>query len=179
MSGLNDISCAYENFVTSYTTIIEKRVFKKPTKTNAFEQQNFVFEWKHLFHLKSPHPSSPNIVAKRFVNCLFLECVRARDQKPWYLCYETKGGICIKIEFNPQKKHGRRFFVYSSNVAAVTSSKHMLFACFQHWKKGEGETTFHEGREEKGKMLVIFMCQQLLFTILGSKTMIYSTEDGQ
>ena len=34
---------------------------------------------------------------------------------------ETKGGICIKIEFNPQKnisllQHGRRFFSYSSNI---------------------------------------------------------------
>ena len=39
--------------------------------------------------------------------------------------YETKGGIGIKIEFNPQKnisllQHGHRFFVYSSNMAAVT-----------------------------------------------------------
>ena len=44
---------------------------------------------------------------------------------------ETKGGICIKIEFNPQKnisllQHARRFcfFVYSSNMAAVTSCEH-------------------------------------------------------
>ena len=33
------------------------------------------------------------------------------------------------------------------------------------------EATFHEGRDEKGKRLVIFMCQPLLFTIVGSKTM--------
>jgi len=43
----------------------------------------------------------------------------------------TKGEICIKIELNPQKKisllqHGRRFFVYSSNMAAVTSCEHTL-----------------------------------------------------
>ena len=31
-----------------------------------------------------------------------IECVRSCDQKP-YLYNETKGGICIKIEFNPQK----------------------------------------------------------------------------
>ena len=31
-----------------------------------------------------------------------IECVRSCDQKP-YLHNETKGGICIKIEFNPQK----------------------------------------------------------------------------
>ena len=31
-----------------------------------------------------------------------MECVRSCDQKP-YLHNETKGGICIKIEFNPQK----------------------------------------------------------------------------
>ena len=59
-----------------------------------------------------------------------LECVRSCDQKP-YLHNETKGGICIKVEFNPQKnisllQHGRRFFVYSSNMAAVTSCKHTL-----------------------------------------------------
>ena len=52
------------------------------------------------------------------------------DQKP-YLHNETKGGICIKIEFNPRKnisllQHGRRFFVYSFNMAAVTSCEHNL-----------------------------------------------------
>ena len=29
-----------------------------------------------------------------------IECVRSYDQRP-YLHNETKGGICIKIEFNP------------------------------------------------------------------------------
>ena len=48
-----------------------------------------------------------------------------------YLHNETKRGICIKIEFNPQKnisllQHGRRFFVYSSNMAAVMSCEHTL-----------------------------------------------------
>ena len=43
--------------------------------------------------------------------------------------HETKRGICIKLEFNPQKnislfQDGRRFFVYSSNMAAGTSSEH-------------------------------------------------------
>ena len=97
---------------------------------------------------------------------------------------KKKGRFCIKIEFNPQKKisllqYGGRFFVYSSNVAAVTSSNTHVICMFPILKKGEGETTFHDGREEKGKMLVIFMCQQLLFMIVGSKTMIHSTEDGQ
>ena len=131
MSDLNYLSCAYQIFVTSYTstTITEKRVFKKNLPKLTLSNNR-------ILYLESPHPSSPNIVAKRFVNCLFLESVRARDQKP-YLCYETKGRFCIKIEFNPQKKisllqYGGRFFVYSSNVAAVTSSKHMLFACFQY-----------------------------------------------
>ena len=63
-----------------------------------------------------------------------IECVRSCDQKP-YLHNKTKGGICIKIEFTPQKnisvlQHGRRFFVYSSNMAAVTSSEHTLFFSF-------------------------------------------------
>ena len=56
----------------------------------------------------------------------WIEC----DQKQ-YLHNETKGGICLKIEFNPQKnisllQHGRRFFVYSSNMAAVTSYEQTL-----------------------------------------------------
>ena len=60
----------------------------------------------------------------------FIECVRSYDQKP-YLHNETKGGICIKIEFNPQKnisllQHGRRFFAYFSNMAAVKSYEHTL-----------------------------------------------------
>ena len=64
------------------------------------------------------------------LNQLVIECVCSRDQKP-YLHNETKGEICIKIEFNPQKsisllQHGRRFFVYFSNMAAVTSWEHTL-----------------------------------------------------
>ena len=60
-----------------------------------------------------------------------MECVRSCDQKP-YWHNETKGGICIKIEFNPQKnnsllQHGRSFFVYFSNMAAVTSCEHTLY----------------------------------------------------
>ena len=40
-------------------------------------------------------------------------------------------GICIKLGFNPQKnisllQDGRSFFVYSSNMAAVTSYEHIL-----------------------------------------------------
>ena len=58
------------------------------------------------------------------------ECVRSCDQKP-YLHNETKGGICIQIEFNPQKnisllQDGCRFFVYSSNMAPVMSYEHTL-----------------------------------------------------
>ena len=50
------------------------------------------------------------------INYARIECVRSCDQKP-YLHNETKGGICIKIEFNSQKnisllQHGRRFFVF-------------------------------------------------------------------
>ena len=60
-----------------------------------------------------------------------IKCVRSRDQKP-YLHNETKGWICIKIEFNPQKnisllQHCRRFFVYFANMAAVTSFEHTLY----------------------------------------------------
>ena len=45
---------------------------------------------------------------------------------------ETKGGICVKIEFNPQKnisllQDGRHFFIYSSNMAAVMSCEHTLY----------------------------------------------------
>ena len=43
--------------------------------------------------------------------------------------HETKRVISIKVEFNPQKnislhQDGSRFFVYSSNISAVTSSEH-------------------------------------------------------
>ena len=70
---------------------------------------------------------TPNITAKHPT----IEFVRSCDQRP-YLHNETKGGICIKIESNPQKntsllQDGRRFFVYSSNMAAVTSCEHTLF----------------------------------------------------
>ena len=65
---------------------------------------------------------------------LLIECVHSFDQKP-YLHNQTKGGICIKIEFNPHKnasllQHGRRFFVYSSNMAVVSSCEHTLLFQF-------------------------------------------------
>jgi len=65
------------------------------------------------------------------VKSLLIECVCSCEQKP-YLHNETKGGICIKIDFNPQKniisllQDGHRFFVYSSNMAVVTSCEHTL-----------------------------------------------------
>ena len=54
-----------------------------------------------------------------------------RSQKT-YLHNETQGGICIKIEFSPQKnisllQHGRRCFVYYSNMAALTPCEHTLY----------------------------------------------------
>ena len=63
-----------------------------------------------------------------------LECVRSCDQKP-YLHNERKGGICIKVEFNPQNnisllQDGYRFFVYSSIMTAVTSCQHTLYIHF-------------------------------------------------
>ena len=68
-----------------------------------------------------------------------VECVRSCDQK-LYLHNETKGRFCIKIEFNPQKnisllQHGRCFFVYSTNVTAVTSCEHTLLPSL--WEGGE------------------------------------------
>ena len=65
------------------------------------------------------------------VSVAFKECVRSCDQKA-YLHNETKGWICIKIEFNSRKnisllQHGRRSFVYSSNMVPVTSCEHTLW----------------------------------------------------
>ena len=61
---------------------------------------------------------------------MIIECVRSYDQKP-YLHNETKGGICVKLEFNLQKnisllQDRPRFFVYSSNIVAVRSCEHTL-----------------------------------------------------
>ena len=73
---------------------------------------------------------------------LSIECVCSCDQKP-YLHNETKGGICIKIEFNPQKnisllQTGRRFFVYSSNVNTLytTGSDRIKGVPVQHSVSG-------------------------------------------
>ena len=69
------------------------------------------------------------------VRCTAIEYVCSYDQKP-YLHNETKGEICIK---NPQKnisllRHGCRFFVYSSNMAIVTSCEHtQLFHQIDHF----------------------------------------------
>ena len=72
-------------------------------------------------------------------HALQIECVRSCDQKP-YLHNEIKGGICLKIEFNLQKnistlQDGRRFFVYSSRMAAVTSCEHTLLVASNQFKQ--------------------------------------------
>ena len=90
------------------------------------------FELQNKLRGQNPHKQHVNI--NEPIGCekrsLSIECVRSCDQKP-YLHNETKGGICIKIEFNPQKnssllQDGRRFFVYSFNMAAVTSCEHTI-----------------------------------------------------
>ena len=53
----------------------------------------------------------------------------------------AKWGICIKIEFNPQKnisllQYGRRFFVYSYNMVAVTSCEHTQFETWDKYLNG-------------------------------------------
>ena len=85
------------------------------------------FEWDEEQQM-SNMPGTLTSLGKTTVDSI--ECVRSCDQTP-YLHNETKGGICIKIEFNPQKnisllQHGRHFFVYSFNMAAVTSCEHTL-----------------------------------------------------
>ena len=81
------------------------------------------------------------------------KCVRSRDQKP-YLHNETKVGTRIKTEFNSQNKvlllqHDRRFFVYPSNMIALTSCEHPLLV--SNIKKGGrgGYFSRWERRERK------------------------------
>ena len=86
--------------------------------------------WPGVWSLNSVTVGNKNIRRTTILEFwpLPIECVRSCDQKP-YLHNETKGGICIKTEFNPQKnssllQDGRRFSVYSSKMAAVTSCEH-------------------------------------------------------
>ena len=72
---------------------------------------------------------------------------------------ETKGGICIKIELNPQKnisllQHGSRFFVYSSNMVAVTSCEHTITSVcllpFPFSEQKSGRSGKKNRRKKKG-----------------------------
>ena len=87
-----------------------------------------------------------------------IECVRSCDQKP-YLHNKTKGGICIKREFNPQEnisvlQHGRRFFVYSTKMAAVTSCEHTLFFSYETDREKKMLFPREEQRREFSKELL-------------------------
>ena len=91
---------------------------------------------------------------------VYIECLGSCDQKP-YLHNETKGGICIKIEFNPQKnisllQDGRRFFVYSSNMAAVTSCEHTLLVQWAIFELCKDEKTKSKSRLRE--RICIFLC---------------------
>ena len=55
------------------------------------------------------------------------ECVPSCDEKP-YLHNEIKGGICIKIQFNPFKNisllhDGRHFFVYVIQTHSIVRKR--------------------------------------------------------
>ena len=54
--------------------------------------------------------------------------------KPPYWFTETKGDFCIKIEFKSRRialihQYGRRFFVWNTNMAAVTSRENAPLLC--------------------------------------------------
>ena len=115
------------NFALSYRN--SKFGVKQADVSNISPSSDLFSELMHSLWRRTNVWNFSNIFA------VVIECVRSCDQKP-YLQYETKGGICIKIEFNSQKnilllQYGHRFFVYSSNMAAVTSCKHTLFDRFQ------------------------------------------------
>ena len=124
------------NFILSTCTVKHKlrKCRKKMRAPRDLYRENKTYKPERLLRAVNSKPSNLKLLFKVHLllaeNRKEIECVRSCDQNP-YLHNETKGGICIKIEFNPQKnisllQHGRRFFVYSSNMAAVTSCEHTL-----------------------------------------------------
>ena len=88
-----------------------------------------------------------------------VECVRPCDQKS-YLHNETKGGICIKIDFYAKKnisllQHGRCFFVYSSNMAAVTSCEHTIITSTESITRNSVKYLFRVIRRVMWEAMVI------------------------
>ena len=60
------------------------------------------------------------MACKYYCNYLSIECVRSCEQRP-YLVNETKGWICIRIEFNSQKnisllQHGRHDVMWTHSI---------------------------------------------------------------
>ena len=114
----------------SAKTTTAPRNFIKETFAPMFHLVGILQGWSGVRSLSSVTVGNKNIRRTSILEfwSLPIECVRSWDQKP-YLHNETKGGICIKTEFNPQKnssllQDGRRFSVYSSKMAAVTSCEH-------------------------------------------------------
>ena len=73
-----------------------------------------------------------------------IECVRSCDQK-LYLLNETKGWICIKIEFNPQ----RVFHSSNCNMDAVSLFTAPTWPPWRHvkWLAAEGTRVLSRSRE--------------------------------
>ena len=72
---------------------------------NPLDQKNDVLTTStsvHFYTVKSTQTRFFCVVKPALVYSNLIECVRSCDQRP-YLHNETKRGICIKIEFNPQK----------------------------------------------------------------------------
>ena len=97
-----------------------------PSAQNLMKSNDAVISFKFVEYGIMPNDLRTGgiIVEELVIYLLPIECVRSCDQKS-YLYNETKGGICIK-EFNPQNnisllQHCRHFFVYSSNMVALTS----------------------------------------------------------
>ena len=81
--------------------------------------------------------SLTNIVRERlakpvsFSKFLNIERFHSRGQHLWKFT-GTKGSVCIRKEFNSHRicfehQHGRRFIVWDTNMAAVTSCENVLF----------------------------------------------------
>ena len=68
--------------------------------------------------------SAVMLLLKQLILETGIECVRSRDQRPYWFI-ETEKTICIKEDLNFQKtssllQHGGRSFVYFSNKADMT-----------------------------------------------------------
>ena len=109
------------------------------------------------------------------VNTFSIECFHSRGQ---HLCkfIGTRESVCIRKEFKSHRiglghQHGRRFIVWDTNMAAVTSCENTLYVTLHFRDRRDAASLRHKNRvkitvmSEQKQYPVWFSCPRKIYPV--------------